>query len=135
MIWRFLANVAGLALATWLVPGIRLESDTPVRKVLTLAGVAVVFGVLNLVIKPIFQLFGSCLILLTLGLFLLVIDAAMLKVTSSASEAMGLPWRVDSWWAAFFGALIVSITSSAVDRALARHTHPSVPRTQPPARP
>lgn len=115
-IWRVLADAAALAVATWAVPGIHLTTDTTSRRVLTLLGVAAAFALLNAVVKPLLHIVGSCLIVLTLGLFLWVINAVMLMLASSAAHALRLPWHVDSWGAAFWGALIVSVVSWSVDR-------------------
>ena len=73
---------------------------------------AVIFGVVNTIVKPLFKFVSAPLILLTLGLFLLVINALLLMVSwpgSPANSALG--WHVDDFWSAFWGGLIVSIVS------------------------
>ena len=62
-----------------------------------------VFGILNAIIKPIFQLVTIPLVLLTLGLFLIVINACMLLLTSWLAGLFGLGWNVDGFWTALFG--------------------------------
>ena len=69
------------------------------------------FGILNAIIKPIFQLVTIPLVLLTLGLFLIVINACMLLLTSWLAGMFNLGWNVDGFWTALFGGIIVSIVS------------------------
>ncbi len=111
LILRLLANAAALAVATWLLSGITLTADTMAKKVFALLVVALIFGVLNAVIKPIFSLVTLPILLLTLGLFLIVINACMLLLTSWVSDRVDLGWSVDGFWTAVFGALIVSVVS------------------------
>jgi putative membrane protein len=110
-ILRLLANAAALAIATWILSGITLTAPTTARKVLVLLVVAFIFGVLNMIIKPIFALFTAPLILLTLGLFLIVINACMLLLTSWLAGLFDLGWDVDGFWTAVLGAIIISIVS------------------------
>ena len=112
MIARFVANAAALALASWLIPGIVMEGGTTASRILTLVIVAAVFGLLNMLVKPVFEFFTGCLILLTLGLFIWVINACMLMLTSAICAHFGVPWHVTDWSAAFVGALLVAIVSS-----------------------
>ena len=108
---RLLLNAIALALATWLVPGISLTAPTTVRAGVVIVFVALVFGLVNAVVKPIFRFFTNPLVWLTLGLFLLVINTLMLWLTSWVSGVLQLGWHVDGFWSAFFGALIVSVVS------------------------
>jgi putative membrane protein len=110
-ILRLLANMGALALATWLLSGITLTASSTERKVLTLLIVALIFGVVNAIVKPIFTLVTAVAVVLTLGLFLIVINALMLLLTSWLSEQFNLGWTVDGFWTAVLGALIVSIVS------------------------
>jgi putative membrane protein len=70
-----------------------------------------IFGVLNAIIKPLFALFTVPLILLTLGLFLIVINACMLLLTSWLAGLFNLGWHVDGFWNALIGGIIISIVS------------------------
>jgi putative membrane protein len=108
---RVLANAAALAIATFLLSGISVTSPTIEGKVITFLIVAAVFSILNAIIKPIFQLVTLPLVLLTLGLFLIVINACMLLLTSWLASVFGLGWQVDGFWTALFGGVIVSIVS------------------------
>ena len=74
-------------------------------------GVALVFGVVNAFIRPLTKLLTFPIILLTIGIFIFVINGLMLWLTSSISASLGLGFHVSGFWAAFFGALVVSIVS------------------------
>jgi putative membrane protein len=104
-------NAAALAIATWILGGITLTGSSTVRKIITLLIVALIFGVLNAIIKPLFALFTAPLILLTLGLFLIVINACMLLLTSWLAGLFDLGWDVDGFWTAVLGAIIISVVS------------------------
>ena len=91
------------------VDGISFTGDVP-----TLLVVALVFGVLNVVVRPILKLLTCPFIILTLGLFTFVLNAVMLLITSAASEALGLGFQVAGFVPAFIGAIVVSIVSFAL---------------------
>lgn len=104
---RLLINAAALWVATRLVPGVTFTGDW-----LPFLGVALVFGVINTFIGPVVKILSIPFILVTLGVFLFVINGLMLWLTSSLSGALGLGFHVSGFWAAFFGALVVSIVST-----------------------
>jgi putative membrane protein len=106
---RLLINAAALWIATQVVDGISFTGDLP-----RLLGVALVFGVLNVVVRPILKLVTCPFYILTLGLFTFVVNAVMLLITSTASDALGLGFHVESFVPAFIGALVVSIVSFAL---------------------
>ncbi len=110
-ILRLLANAAALAIATWILSGITLTGPSTTSQVLTLLIVALIFGVLNAIIKPIFAIVTIPLILLTLGLFLIVINACMLLLTSWLAGLFDIGWSVDGFWTAVLGGIIISIVS------------------------
>ena len=103
---RLLINAAALWVATQIVPGVTHSGSGG-----TLLLVALVFGVLNALLRPILALLSCPLMILTLGLFTFVINAVILLVTSSLSGSLGIGFHVDGFWAAFLGALVVSIVS------------------------
>ena len=103
---RLLINAAALWAAIRLVPGISFEGDWPL-----LFAVALVFGVLNAVIRPILFVLTLPFLIVTLGLFTFVLNAFMLWLTSATSDLFGLRFHVDGFGAAFLGALIVTIVS------------------------
>ena len=110
-ILRLVANAAALAIATWILSGITLTGSTTTSQIVTLLIVALIFGVLNAIVKPIFALVTIPLLLLTLGLFLIVINACMLLLTSWLAGLFDLGWSVDGFWTALLGGIIISIVS------------------------
>ena len=111
LLLRLVVNAAALAIATWILSGISITSSSLTRQIITLLVVALIFGILNAIIKPLFALFTAPLILLTLGLFLIVINACMLLLTSWLAGLFNLDWHVDGFWTAVLGAIIISIVS------------------------
>lgn len=109
LLLRLLINAAALWVATQVVYGIAFTGDWRLLLV-----VALVFGVLNVLVKPVLMILTFPFLLLTLGLFLLVLNAFMLWLTSAASEALGLGFHVEGFRAAFLGALVVSVVSFAL---------------------
>ena len=121
---RLVANAAALAVATWLLAGIRLTAEGTGDKVIVLLVVALIFGVVNAVVKPIFTLVTACAVLVTLGLFLLVINALMLLLTSWLASRLGIGWSVDGFWTALLGSIIVSIVSFVLNAFLPDRNQP-----------
>ena len=110
-IFRLLANATALAVATFLLAGITLTASSTRDKIIALLIVAFIFGVLNAVVKPIFKFVTAPAVLLTLGLFLIVINGCMLLLTSWLAGKVDLGWHVSGFLTALAGALIVSIVS------------------------
>jgi putative membrane protein len=108
---RFLASATALAVATWLLPGIRTDGEDDQSKIWIMLCVAVIFGIVNAVVKPLFKFVTTPIIMITLGLFLLVVNALLLQLVAWVAGQIGLGWHVDDWGSAFLGALIVSIVS------------------------
>ena len=103
---RLLIIAAALYAATRLVDGIHFTGGFG-----ALLGVALVFTVVNALLKPILSMLTCPLIILTLGLFTLVINGVMLLATAALSESLGLHFAVDSLRSAFWGGLVVGICS------------------------
>jgi putative membrane protein len=117
---RLLVNAAALWVATRIVPGVDYRGEA-----LPFFAVALLFGIVNAFIRPIVKILAFPIIILTLGLFTLVVNGLMLWLTSALSSALGLGFRVSGFWAALFGALVVSLVSTllsllVIDRADAR---------------
>ena len=104
---RLLVNAAALWVATRLVPGVSFDGGA-----LPFLGVALVFGVINAFIRPVMKVLTFPLIIVTLGIFALVVNGLMLWLTSSLSASLGLGFHVTGFWAAFFGGLVVSVVST-----------------------
>ncbi|MEU9940151.1 phage holin family protein [Streptomyces lavendulae] len=116
---KTLANAAALAVAVWLLAGITLDDgSTLARRALSLILVALVFGLVNLIVKPVVKLLSLPLFVLTLGLFTLVVNALMLLLTSWLADLLNLSFHVDGFWTAVVGGLIISAVSWAVNMAL-----------------
>ena len=111
---RFLLRLVVTACALWVavtyVPGIRWDGS-----VAGLLGVALVFGLLNALVRPILAWLTCPLVVLTLGLFLLVLNGIMLWLTAMLSTHLGLVFTIDGFVPAFLGALVVSITSAVLN--------------------
>lgn len=121
MIIRFLVSALALAAATWLMPGIWLGTDgEPANAALTLLIVAAIFGLVNALVKPLFVFVTSPLLLITLGFFLLVINAALLMLTSWVCAQLGVAWGVRGFGDAFWGAALVSIVSFILNSFVGR---------------
>ena len=116
LLLRILINSAALWVAVRFVPGLAY-TGTP----LMLLCVAIVFGVVNVVVKPIVTVLSIPAVLLTLGLFLLVINAFMLWLTGWLSTALGLGFQVQGVGAAFLGSIVVSLVAWALSIFLAEH--------------
>jgi len=110
---RLLVNAAALWAAAAFVPGVTYSGGT-----LPFLAVALVFGVVNTTLGTIAKLLTLPIIILSLGLFVLVINGLMLWLTSSLSGALGLGFHVGGFWPAFFGALVVSVVSTLLSFAI-----------------
>ncbi|MEU2788571.1 phage holin family protein [Streptomyces sp. NPDC007100] len=115
---KTIANAAALAVAIWLLKDITLTGENTGRKALTLILVALLFGVVNFVVKPVVKLLSLPLFILTLGLITLVINALMLLLTSWLADKLHLAFHVEGFWTAVLGGVIVSIVSWAMHMVL-----------------
>ena len=110
LIW-VVVNALALSVAVWLLDGITVDGATTTDKAGALIVVALIFGVINAVIRPIVKLLSLPFIILTLGLLIFVINAFMLLLTSWVADQMGVGFHVDGFWTAVFGAVIVTIVT------------------------
>lgn len=109
LILRWIISAAGVGVATWALPGISITGG---HKVWTLLLVALVLGLVNAFIRPILRGLSCGLIVLTLGLFTLIINGLMLWLASYISDRwLGLGFHVDGLWSAVLGAIIISVFS------------------------
>jgi putative membrane protein len=114
---RLLVNAAALWVATRIVPGVTYSGE-----VLPFLVVALVFGIINTFIGPVVKLLSLPLIILTLGIFALVVNGLMLWLTSALSDSLGLGFHVSGFWAALFGSLVVSIISTVLSTFIANES-------------
>ena len=124
LVLRWFVNAVALLAAAFVVPGIRLSaSGSPgLNEWMTLAIVALIFGVINAIVRPVVVLFTLPLTLITLGLFMFVVNALMLMLTSRIARAFDLGFRVDGFGAALLGALVIAVVSFILGRALSHET-------------
>ncbi len=109
---RFLVNAAAIWLCTLLVPGISLPAEASTgEKLLDLAVVALVFSLVNMVVRPVVKLLSLPLYILTLGLFSLVVNALMLMLTGWITQLTEWGLYVDGFWTAVLGGIIIAIAS------------------------
>ncbi|WP_018654431.1 phage holin family protein [Actinomadura flavalba] len=110
---RILIKIGITAVALWvatlLIDGIAVEGDTTGRRVLTLLGVAIIFGLINAIIKPIVKTLGCAFYVLTLGLIGLIVNALLMLLTGELAQRLDLPFDVDGFWPAFWGAIVVAV--------------------------
>src|SRR3954447_8297336 len=104
-------NALALGVAVWLFDGITLTGDSDTGKLVQLVVVGAIFGVINMIVRPIVNLLSLPLIILTLGLFLIVVNALMLLLTSRISESIDLGFHVEGFWTAVWGSIVISISS------------------------
>jgi putative membrane protein len=118
----FLLRTAFTGVAIWiaalLVPGVELADAGLSDQVVTVLLVALIFGVVNALLGPVVKLLAIPLVLLTLGLFSLVINALLLWFTSWLAEQLGLAFSVEGFWAALLGALVVSLVTVGLGAVL-----------------
>jgi putative membrane protein len=115
---RILVSALALGAAAWLFEGIEVVGEDTSAQALTLVGVALIFGLVNAVVAPVVKVLSLPFILLTLGLLLLVINAAMLWLTSEIAQGLDLGFRVDGFWTAVLGAIVISVVSAVLGTVL-----------------
>jgi putative membrane protein len=116
---RVIINALAIAATTWLLPGITIGGN----KVLTVLLVAIVFGIINAVIKPIFSFVTCGLYVVTLGLFTFIANALMLWITQYVAGWFGLQFSIDTFWTAIVAAIIISIISFVLSLIFGRNGH------------
>ncbi len=115
---RFLLSVltgaVALSLAAWMFDGITIGGATQNDQLVTLLVVAAIFGVVNAIVRPIVNVLSIPLYILTLGLFFFVVNALMLMLTSWIAGQLGVPFEVDGFWTAVFGAIVITLASALI---------------------
>jgi len=114
---RFVVNALALWLATYFLSGIYVLG-TQYEQITTIGVVAVVFGLVNLLIKPVARLLTTPIRWLTLGLFSLVLNGLLLLLTEYISNRLGYRFHVDGFIAAVLGALLISVASFVLELVL-----------------
>ena len=117
LVW-VVVNAVALAVATWLLPGITLTGADHGDRAASLLVVAVVFGVVNAVVRPVVTFLAFPFIVLTLGLLFFVINALMLLLTSSLAQGLDLSFEVDGFGTAVLGSIVITVVSAILNAVL-----------------
>jgi putative membrane protein len=110
---RLLVNAFALWVTIQIVPGIVYDGTN-----LSLLVIALIFGVVNALVRPLLVILTCPLIILTLGLFLFVVNGIMLSLTAWISGIFNLGLYIDGFWATVFGAVVVSVVSGIINTVL-----------------
>lgn len=115
---RLVVNAIALGVAAWFVPGIKVAgSDT--RLVINLLIVALIFGIVNAIIKPLLKLVTCPFYILTLGLFTFIVNALMLMFTAWVGQTfVGNLLLVRDFWSALAGSIVISVISTILSLVL-----------------
>jgi putative membrane protein len=106
---RWVINAIALWVAVTFIPGIHTQGDW-----LSIWGLALVFGFVNALFRPLLKFLTCPLIVLTLGLFILLINTLLFWLSGLVGQYFGVGFTVDGFWPAFFGSLVVSLVSVAL---------------------
>ena len=105
-ILRWVINAIALYVAVYLVPGVNLQGGW-----VSIIWLALIFGLINAFLRPLLKLLTCPLIVLTLGLFTLLINTFLFWLTSQVGQAFGIGFTIDGFWPAFLGGLVVTVVS------------------------
>lgn len=111
LIIRVIVNALALWAAVFLIDGIDVTAQDTVGQVVVFLAVGAIFGVVNAVIKPIVKAVGCLFYALTLGLIGLVVNALLLLLTNWIAGLFEIPFHIDGFWPAFWGAIVVTVVS------------------------
>jgi len=121
---RVLVTAAALAVAAWLIDGIYFDGpshgmDEVQEKILPLLLVALILSGINSFVRPVLTILSIPFIIVTLGLFLLVINAGMLLLTSWLADVLDIGFTVTGFWPAVGGAIVITVVTWILDAILA----------------
>ncbi|MGI8646045.1 MAG: phage holin family protein [Nocardioides sp.] len=119
-----ITNAAAVAVAAWVLDGIRF--DGPVepfgeevqQKIVPLLLVALILGLVTVFVEPVVKVLSIPFIVLTIGLFLLVINALMLLLTGWIAGKADIGFHVDGFWTALLGSIVVTLVTGFIDVAV-----------------
>ncbi len=114
---KVVVDALALAVAAWLLEGIWVSGTTQEQAV-TLIVVALIFGLVNAIIRPVVKLLSLPFIILTLGLLIFVINACMLLLTEWIADQLDLGFHVDGFWTAVLGAIVITIATWVIELVL-----------------
>jgi len=116
-----LTNAAAVAVAAWLLDGIRFDGpsrpfgEEVQEKIVPLLLVALILGLVSVFVAPVVKFLSIPFIILTIGLFLLVINALMLMLTAWIAGEADLGFHVDGFWSALLGSIIITLVTWVID--------------------
>jgi putative membrane protein len=110
LLTRWILSALAIAIVAWLLPGIRVVGSS-LPAALTVVVTAAILGLVNAIVRPILTVLSCPLVVLTLGLFLFVINAAMLMLASFLTRALDFPFVVDGWGSAIVGSILITIVT------------------------
>jgi putative membrane protein len=110
LLLRWAVNAVALWVAIQIVPGIQHDGTT-----VSLLIIALIFGLVNALVRPVIVLLTCPLIVLTMGLFILIVNTLMLALTEWLSGIFDLGLTIDTLWATFLGALVISVVSAVMN--------------------
>ncbi len=118
-----LTTAAAVAVATWIFHGIYFTGPSSgsaeiQHKIGPLLLVALILGVVSMYVEPVVKFFSIPFIILTIGLFLLVINALMLVLTAWIADQVGIGFHVEGFWTAVGGSLVITLVNSFIDIAV-----------------
>lgn len=122
---RLIINAAALAITAWLLPGITIAEGSLASVLL----IALIFGLVNALVKPVIVILSCPLLILTLGLFYLVVNGLMLLLTDALA---GGRFEVDGIWWAILGGLVMGIVGGMLESLLGADEEDETPRALPP---
>lgn len=112
---RIASTAVALWISTLVLSGITLDTPSTLKKITTLLIVAIIFGVVNGVLRPIIKTVGCAFYLFTLGLVGLLVNGLLFLLTSWIAGRLNLPFHVDGFWTAIIGALLVTVVSVIIN--------------------
>jgi putative membrane protein len=115
---RVVVIAVSLWVAELIVPGIEFSAPSTATGIGTLLGVALIFGIVNAVLKPVIKVVGCPFYVLTLGLIGLVVNALLFLLVGAIAGGLGLPFVVDGFWPAFWGAIVVGVVGFVLHVAI-----------------
>jgi putative membrane protein len=113
-----LTNAAAVAVAAWLLDGITLKGADWQDKIPPLLAVALILGIVTVFVEPVVKVLSLPFIILTIGLFLLVINALMLLLTSWIADKADVGFHVEGFWTALVGSIIITVVTGFIDVAV-----------------
>lgn len=117
LVW-LVVHALALGVAIWLFDDITLTAEDRVNFAIQLTLTGALFGLVSSFVKPIVKVLSLPLIILTLGLMLVVINALMLMLTSRLAEVFDLGFHVEGFWTAVWGAIVISIAGMVLEAVL-----------------